>query len=213
MSPGRGKGRRASDAGRGRLDAGVGSVYTDGRGQTTRDWRDANDGDADPVHGRGAAALAGLGAGLGRDRLGLGAGDAGPSCLTRIAVALERIAEAQEHIAASLGRRAEDGREARSPQDGAAVMSVSPAAFVTQKNCLDCLGLPPRRFLELLRRQDAPPVQVVGKLRMVNRDSMLEYLGRLAASPTRRDAGSEPDGADAVLREIGCSRTRGGRNA
>lgn len=79
--------------------------------------------------------------------------------------------------------------------------------YVTQKNCMQALGLPPRRFLELLRRDDAPPAVPVGKVRMVRRDLFVGFLERLrrATAPVR-----DADGAAAVLAEIGCAPTRRG---
>jgi hypothetical protein len=79
--------------------------------------------------------------------------------------------------------------------------------YVTQKNCMQVVGLTARRFLELLRRDDAPPVIAVGKVRMVRRDQLLAFLDRLrrVTEPV-----VEADGAAEVLAEIGCVTTRRG---
>jgi hypothetical protein len=80
--------------------------------------------------------------------------------------------------------------------------------YFTQRNC-DLLGLTKRAFLELLRRPDAPPVAAIGKVRMVRREAMLAFLEKLAAKTTKRGvAEHDADGADAVLREIGCATVR-----
>jgi hypothetical protein len=73
---------------------------------------------------------------------------------------------------------------------------------------MNVLGLPPRQFLELLRREDAPPVKTVGKARLVRRDAMLVYIERLGAKVRSDDPEQKSDGADAVLREIGCAPVR-----
>ena len=94
-----------------------------------------------------------------------------------------------------------------------AAQAPSPRAeYFTQRNC-ELLGLTKRDFLELLRRRDAPPVSAIGKLRMVRRDAMLAFLEKLAAKTLDRGlAERDADGADAVLREIGCATVRRGRS-
>lgn len=89
-----------------------------------------------------------------------------------------------------------------------AATAPSHAEYLTQKNCMHVLGLAPRQFLELLRREDAPPVTAMGKVRLVRRDLMLVYLERLGAKVRGDDPEQESDGADAVLREIGCAPVR-----
>lgn len=83
---------------------------------------------------------------------------------------------------------------------------ASRAEFISQHTAEAILGLTPRQFLDLLRRGDAPPVSAVGKLRLVRRDAMVAFLDRLGA---RAHVAHEVDGADAVLREIGCAPVRG----
>ena len=78
--------------------------------------------------------------------------------------------------------------------------------MITQRNCEIVLGLSARQYLELLRRSDAPPVYEIGKARMVRRDEMSAYLTRFRAVTCAPAV--EPDGADDVLREIGCTPTR-----
>lgn len=84
--------------------------------------------------------------------------------------------------------------------------------YFSQRNC-ELLGLTKRAFLELLRRPDAPPVSAIGKLRMVRRDAMLAFLEKLAAKTIKRGVTEHgADGADAVLREIGCATVRRDRS-
>ncbi len=84
--------------------------------------------------------------------------------------------------------------------------------YFSQRNC-ELLGLTKRAFLELLRRPDAPPVSAIGKLRMVRRATMLTFLETLAAKTMKRGVvEQQADGADAVLREIGCATVRRGRS-
>jgi hypothetical protein len=106
---------------------------------------------------------------------------------------LARIADALERIVGHLVPRQ--------------ATEVPVTEYVTQKNCMQVVGLTARRFLELLRRDDAPPVIAVGKVRMVRRDHLLTFLDRLrrVTEPV-----VEADGAAAVLAEIGCVPTRRG---
>ncbi|MCA9604344.1 MAG: hypothetical protein KC619_02045 [Myxococcales bacterium] len=78
------------------------------------------------------------------------------------------------------------------------------ADFFSQKNSLELLGLPPRTFLELLRRDDAPTVTHVGKLRLVEREPMLAFLRALRrAAPNAPSPAAELEGPAKVLAEIG----------
>lgn len=97
----------------------------------------------------------------------------------------------------------------------------APAAevvMITQRNCELTVGLSPRQFLDLLRRDDAPPSARVGKVRLVRREALVGYLDRLATR-TRDVETAEPeepevDGVEDVLRGIGCAtvgRRRGPR--
>lgn len=94
-----------------------------------------------------------------------------------------------------------------------ALPSSSPRAeYFSQKNSLELLGLPPRAFLELLRREDAPEVTPVGRLRLVERETMLAFLRAMRRRPAPAARGAEDlDGADRVLAEIGCLATARGR--
>lgn len=85
------------------------------------------------------------------------------------------------------------------------------AEFFSQANCEELLGLPRRRFLELLRRHDAPPVAEVGKLRLVEREPMLAYLRALKKRDVVQPSAAEEevlDGADRVLQEVGAMPER-----
>lgn len=196
--------------------AGADSVYTCAHGATAGDRRNASDGAHHSLHSVRAAAVAAGGASLGADRLGSGAPPARRGDLTRIAVAIERLAGAHERVAGALERATEAGRrDAANQAKGPSAMSEvdasptrSQSEYVTQKNCVDVLGLTPRRFLELLRREDAPPVLPMGKLRLVPRDAMLAYVARLGTKVRADTPEQNSDGADAVLREIGCAPVR-----
>lgn len=83
--------------------------------------------------------------------------------------------------------------------------------YFSQRNC-ELLGLTKRAFLELLRRPDAPSSLRLGKSRLVRRDAMLAFLEKLATKTVTRGTGGDADGADAVLREIGCAPVRRGRS-
>jgi hypothetical protein len=76
--------------------------------------------------------------------------------------------------------------------------------FISQKTSLDTCGLPPRVFLELLRRADCPcRVRRVGKLRLVDAREFIAWL-RCLDERGRQESQREPaDGADAVLAEMG----------
>lgn len=113
-------------------------------------------------------------------------------------------------------RRTAEGIEVRVVLSPEVVSSRPCADYVTQENCRDMLGLTPRRFLELLRRDGAPPVTAVGKLRMVRREDILAFIARLGAKVRGGHYHErQPDGAEAVLREIGCASIgrNGGRDA
>ncbi|MFO0713607.1 MAG: hypothetical protein U0353_27390 [Sandaracinus sp.] len=194
-----------------RVEAEAVSVYTFDHGTAASDRRDESDGPDHSLHGRGAGAVAAGGAGIGPDRVGSGAPPAGRGDLTRIADALERLAGAQERIADALERGAE-GAVIRGSKGSSAmsetVATTTPSEYVTQKNCVEVLGIHRRKFLELLRRDDAPQVVAMGKLRMVRRDEMIMYVGRLGAKVRGDEVEQDVDGADAVLREIGCAPVR-----
>lgn len=93
-------------------------------------------------------------------------------------------------------------------------MSGTPPDFYSQRNCEQLLGLRPRTFLELIRRDDAPAVVKVGKARLVRRDAMLSYLERReSVAKATEPRAAEPcrlDGPDLILAEMGCkpSNTR-----
>lgn len=85
--------------------------------------------------------------------------------------------------------------------------TAAPDEYYSQKNC-DRLGITPRMFLELLRRSDAPKVMRIGKLRLVPREDMLEFMRRVgeqnAAARVREPEGAL-DEADRVLLDWGCA--------
>lgn len=89
-----------------------------------------------------------------------------------------------------------------------AMSSSAPAEYFSQNNC-ELLGLTKRQYLELLRRPGAPPALRRGKLRMVARAAMLEFLERLRVE---EEEVVEEDGPDTVLRELGWTG-RGARRA
>jgi hypothetical protein len=197
------------------LEARARSVYTYAHGPTASDRPNASQGAHRSVHRRRAAGLAEAGGVLWPDGFGSRAPLARHRDLNRIAVAIERLVGVHERVASALERVVEGSGIPAGEEKGASAMRETTAAvepsqaeYVTQKTSLHVLGLPPRQFLELLRRQDAPPVSVMGKLRMVRRDAMLAYVGRLGAKVRGEDAEQKSDGADAVLREIGCAPVR-----
>lgn len=79
-------------------------------------------------------------------------------------------------------------------------------AYYSQENCI-LLGLRKRKFLEILRRTDAPPVIQEGKLRLVAKADMIAYLERLRNVQPK--AVAELDDAERLLLSMGCApRTR-----
>lgn len=89
-------------------------------------------------------------------------------------------------------------------------MVAAPPTMVSQRNSLATVGLPPRVFLELLRRADAPPVTRIGKLRLVEREALVTWLqARSVTGRTRTEPAN--DSADAVLAELGLERIGGRR--
>lgn len=84
---------------------------------------------------------------------------------------------------------------------------MPPADYYSQKNCERLLGMPRRKFLELLRRPGAPEVFRVGKLRMVRRAAFQEFLERIEEAQERADRldPEELDEADRLLLDMGCT--------
>lgn len=82
--------------------------------------------------------------------------------------------------------------------------------FYSQRNC-ELLGIGVRTYLELLRRPGAPPATKLGKLRLVRREIMLEFIERLRELEPKPVA--ELDGADNVLLELGCAPRKKRRTA
>lgn len=114
---------------------------------------------------------------------------------------------ARTEAATATAHRTADGVELRVVVPPDALASTVRAEFVTQNNCHDVLGMSDRQFLDLLRRADAPPVVKVGKLRLVRRDDVVAYVARFhARAPDAVQP--EPDGAEAVLREIAYAPVR-----
>lgn len=85
--------------------------------------------------------------------------------------------------------------------------------LVSQRSSLATLGIPPRNFLELVRRDDCPVrVQKLGKLRLVEVDAFKAWLRRLDDVTRAEDARAPRDAADEVLLELGLlPRAGGGR--
>lgn len=97
-----------------------------------------------------------------------------------------------------------DGIELRIVVPRDSLPSAPAVEYYSQVNC-ELLGLDKRRFLELLRRDGAPPTKKRGKLRLVRRDLMLAYMERL--DDTAPEVVVERDGADEVLLEMGYAPT------
>src|SRR5262245_40152041 len=82
---------------------------------------------------------------------------------------------------------------------------VPPPDYYSQRNC-ELLGLDERAFLELLRRPGAPKAARLGKLRLVPRAEIVRFIESIRS----QIAGTTPiDGADEVLRKMGCTRRAG----
>ena len=79
--------------------------------------------------------------------------------------------------------------------------------YFSQQNCEAVLGIPARKFLDLLRRPDAPDVRRIGKLRLVPRDAMIAFVDQVGAGSTSR-AARDLDGPNTVLAEIGALPAR-----
>lgn len=90
------------------------------------------------------------------------------------------------------------------PREALPATTPAVAEYFSQHNCEQLLGIPPRAFLELVRREDAPRVTKLGKVRMVEREPMLAYLRILRERAPAPVATEQLDGADSVLAEIGC---------
>ncbi|WP_053230818.1 hypothetical protein [Sandaracinus amylolyticus] len=103
---------------------------------------------------------------------------------------------------------APDGLELRVVLPTGALPAARPD-YYSQRNC-HLLGITGRQFLELLRRPDAPPVAPIGKLRLVRREALLAFIDRMARH--RDGIERSVDGADEVLREIGCASVRRARS-
>jgi hypothetical protein len=89
-------------------------------------------------------------------------------------------------------------------------MVAAPPSMVSQRNALATVGLTPRVFLELLRRDDAPPVTRIGKVRLVEHEALVTWL-RARATAGRARTSPANDSADAVLEELGLERVGGRR--
>ncbi len=116
---------------------------------------------------------------------------------------------AKREMASSLRAHAKALESTRAPA-GEKPAVAEPVEFVSQLTCTTVLGLSKRRFLELLRRDDAPTVTRTGKMRLVRVDEMRTFLQRLGAKLDERQA-DETDGAGELLRELGYAPVRGRR--
>lgn len=110
------------------------------------------------------------------------------------------------------------GGRMTSPKDGALelrlvvpheLLAGSPRVEMISQLNAAVVGLGKRQFLELLRREDAPRVLKVGKLRLVRRDDLLAFLERIGAANDTHSTGF--DDADKVLAELGCNVRPKGR--
>ena len=91
---------------------------------------------------------------------------------------------------------------------GCAVGTAGQRLLLTVEEAAECLCVGRTYMFDLIARGVVPSVRL-GKLRIVRRDAMFAYVERLGAK-VRGGEGceAESDGADAVLREIGCAPVR-----
>lgn len=97
-------------------------------------------------------------------------------------------------------------------------LGIAPAPVaISQLNCVQVVGIDPRRYLELLVAHPEVPRSVVGKLRVVAVEDFTSLLvalrfSRPLATDIVEDADDEtPTTADAVLAELGLRRAGGSR--
>ena len=84
-----------------------------------------------------------------------------------------------------------------------ALTLVTQPDFISQRNVLAAEGIPPRAFLEMLRRPDFTlPIVREGKLRLVARDAFVAWLrGRAVAKPAPAND-SAPTDLDDIDRAV-----------
>jgi len=76
---------------------------------------------------------------------------------------------------------------------GAITLIAPRPAFVSQKTSLNILGIPPDRFLAMVRAPGFPlPVARLGKQRVVDTDAVIAYLRALGASPANLGTDEQP---------------------
>lgn len=70
------------------------------------------------------------------------------------------------------------------------------ALLISQRNCLQVIGLPPRSYLEILRAPGFPlHVTRAGKLRLVDAEAFVEHLRAVSPAAPAQD---EPDGTETL---------------
>lgn len=93
--------------------------------------------------------------------------------------------------------------------DAAVTVQAAPPELVSQRTCLDVLGIPRRTYLDSLPafRGSGHDVLTLGRLRLVDRADYVAWLRVQSAGATHAD-----DGADELAvrrRELGLVRDRG----
>jgi hypothetical protein len=81
-------------------------------------------------------------------------------------------------------------------------VGVLGARLISQKTCA-VFGLDERRYLELLRRPDAPPARKLGKLRLIDSETFSAFLRRITEESNASKEGL--DDPDKLLTELGFS--------
>jgi hypothetical protein len=77
------------------------------------------------------------------------------------------------------------------------------AEFISQRNSLATTGIPPRLFLEMLRRSDFPiAIAREGKLRLVERDAFVAWLRGRSVAKAMPANDAAPDDLDDVDRAV-----------
>ena len=91
----------------------------------------------------------------------------------------------------------------------ALVQSAPAPELVSQANVLDALGIPPRRFLELVRSPRFPGrVRRSGRLRLVRRVDLLEHLEHEDEADRVDDVGDETPRRSTLAERLGLEDVR-----
>lgn len=88
-------------------------------------------------------------------------------------------------------------------------VTVPAPELLSQQNVEAITGIPPRQYLETLRRPDFPvPVAKLGALRLVDRAAFVAWLRSASADTDKpaNDADAAEETADDVLRRLGEER-------